>query len=59
MRTWLAEDRDVFVYFNNDACGYAVRNAPAFMAESALALLVIPMILMLNRPFYAFNQIWG
>lgn len=24
---WLAEGRDVHLYFNNDACGYAIRNA--------------------------------
>ncbi|NWF61968.1 MAG: DUF72 domain-containing protein [Fischerella sp.] len=24
---WLREGRDVYVYFNNDACGYAVENA--------------------------------
>jgi uncharacterized protein YecE (DUF72 family) len=27
IRAWLAEGRDVHVYFNNDACGYAVRDA--------------------------------
>jgi uncharacterized protein YecE (DUF72 family) len=27
IRAWLAEGRDVYVYFNNDAAGYAVANA--------------------------------
>jgi uncharacterized protein YecE (DUF72 family) len=27
IRTWVAEGRSVYVYFNNDADGYAVRNA--------------------------------
>jgi uncharacterized protein YecE (DUF72 family) len=27
VREWLAQDRDVFVYFNNDGHGHAVRNA--------------------------------
>ena len=27
VRTWLSEGKDVYVYFNNDACGYAARNA--------------------------------
>ena len=27
IRTWLAESKDVFAYFNNDAFGYAVKNA--------------------------------
>ena len=27
IRTWLQENRDVYVYFNNDAGGYAVKNA--------------------------------
>jgi uncharacterized protein YecE (DUF72 family) len=27
IRIWLAEGKDVFVYFNNDAFGYAVKNA--------------------------------
>lgn len=27
IRAWLTEGRDVYVYFNNDACGYAVQNA--------------------------------
>jgi uncharacterized protein YecE (DUF72 family) len=27
IRTWRAEGRDVFAYFNNDEMGYAVRNA--------------------------------
>lgn len=26
-RKWLSEGKDVFIYFNNDAHGYAVRNA--------------------------------
>ena len=27
IRTWLADGKDVFIYFNNDAFGYAVKNA--------------------------------
>jgi len=27
IRTWIAEGKDVYIYFNNDAYGYAVRNA--------------------------------
>jgi uncharacterized protein YecE (DUF72 family) len=27
IRDWLADGMDVFAYFNNDACGYAVRDA--------------------------------
>jgi uncharacterized protein YecE (DUF72 family) len=27
IRTWVAEGKSVYVYFNNDADGYAVRNA--------------------------------
>ena len=27
IRTWLGEGRDVYVYFNNDGGGYAVKNA--------------------------------
>ena len=27
IREWKSSGRDVFVYFNNDGCGYAVRNA--------------------------------
>jgi uncharacterized protein YecE (DUF72 family) len=27
IRTWLPKDRDVYIYFNNDAYGYAVKNA--------------------------------
>ena len=29
IRIWLAEGKDVFIYFNNDAFGYAVKNALA------------------------------
>ena len=32
VRDWLAQGKDVFVYFNNDACGYAVRNAQRLKA---------------------------
>jgi uncharacterized protein YecE (DUF72 family) len=27
VRTWVAEGKSVYLYFNNDAYGYAVRNA--------------------------------
>jgi uncharacterized protein YecE (DUF72 family) len=27
IRDWIAEGRDVYIYFNNDAHGYAVKNA--------------------------------
>ena len=27
IRIWLGEGKDVFIYFNNDAFGYAVKNA--------------------------------
>jgi uncharacterized protein YecE (DUF72 family) len=27
VREWTSQDRDVFVYFNNDGYGHAVRNA--------------------------------
>jgi uncharacterized protein YecE (DUF72 family) len=27
IRTWLAQGKDVYIYFNNDAFGYAVKNA--------------------------------
>lgn len=26
-KTWLAEEKDVYIYFNNDAEGWAVKNA--------------------------------
>jgi len=27
MRTWLSEGKDIYVYYNNDAEGYALDNA--------------------------------
>jgi uncharacterized protein YecE (DUF72 family) len=27
IKSWLSQGKDTYIYFNNDACGYAVRNA--------------------------------